>query len=106
MHAAIKKSVSHLNELGDIERYVEQTRAGWSRETKKDERHIQGRMEGMGDCDERDKGNGRRWRVCIRLYAGSAAAASRGGAMDPASDRHTRDHVHAAIIKSVPHLNI
>ena len=60
---------------------MEQTRAGWSRETKKDERPIQGRMEGMGDCDERDKGNGRMWRVCIRLYAGSAAAANRGGAM-------------------------
>ena len=105
MHAAIKKSVSHLNELGDIERYVEQTRAGWSRETKKDERQIQGRMEGMGDCDERDKGNGRRWRVCIRLYAGSAAAANRGGAMDPASDRHTRAHVHAAIKYSVQYPN-
>ena len=40
------------DETKDGERYVEQTRAGWSRETKKDERHIQGRMEGMGDCDE------------------------------------------------------
>ena len=67
--------------MRDVEKYVEQTRGRWSRETNKYERHTQGRMEGMRDCDERDKGNGRMWRVCIRLYAGSAAAANRGGAM-------------------------
>ena len=70
MHAAIKKSVPHLNELGDIERYGEQIRAGWSIEKNAKGKHIEGQRE-----------NGRMRRVCIRLHAGSAASANRGGAM-------------------------
>ena len=67
----LKRSVSHLSELGDIERYVEQTRAGWSiAKTNTKGKHIEGQRE-----------NGMMRRVSIRLHAGSAAAANRGGAM-------------------------
>ena len=90
--------------MRDDEKDVEQTRGRRGRENKKTKRQIRRQMEGMGVCGERDKSK-RRWRWCIRLYVGSAAAANRGGAMDPASDRHTRAHVHAAIKCSVQYPN-